>query len=248
MQKVPAGARDVFMTDSNEHVLLSCDLPRIEVSWAAYLSQDPDMIAACQPGRDPYIELAQHIWGPEAVITKTLRHRAKRALLAPMYGQGVPALAAELGIDVSMASALVSQTHAAWPVYTAWAANVRNESGPIRNIYGRALPAPQSPHKRVNHLVQSTAAAHFKTLILSLDDQLRARGIQDALWMAVHDEIVLHVHKSQLEEASLVLAGVFGSPIGAIAIKPKINTHGEFWSKEDDDDDRPQEIVARRIA
>lgn len=93
LQGMSAAYRRALLADEGK-VLIDFDLNHIEPTVAALWSGDQTLLADVADGSDPYMKLAQRLWGEQA--TKADRPRAKLAMLAPMYGQGGKSLAQQL--------------------------------------------------------------------------------------------------------------------------------------------------------
>ena len=187
---VAKGLRHIFISDPGK-LLVGLDLHHCEPAVMAMLSRDPALIEAVHS--DPYEQLAKVIWGEEAEGNKQLRNRAKPILLADAYGRGISSLARVVGVSEDEARELQHTMRSAYPRLTEWSKSLiaKAKAGhPLFTITGRQLPPPPFAYQAVSHVVQGSAAEIFKVMVLQTLAKL-PKG--DALWLPVHDELVVEV-------------------------------------------------------
>jgi DNA polymerase I len=98
-----------------------------EVWIAAYLSNDPAMLAAVESG-DPYLTFAIMAGLAPKGATKQshaeIRSRCKAVVLGVNYGMRARTLASRIGISVVEAQNLINRMERTFPVYTEWVQRV----------------------------------------------------------------------------------------------------------------------------
>lgn len=197
LQNIAPTLRPIFVADEGM-ILLGADFDSVEPRVMAAMSEDAAALAAVQ-ALDVYTEMAVQVWGPSARGDKARRAQAKTSFLAVGYGQGAPALAAQLGIPLDDAQDLRDDFRRQFPVMLAWGRSVVAAAEAGRHQvtgYGRYLPLPQEecptrprPYRAVNWMVQGTAADVLKLVTARVAEQL---GPQ-APWVPIHDELILQV-------------------------------------------------------
>jgi DNA polymerase-1 len=90
------------------------------------------------------------------------------------------------------------------------------QSGYVRTISGRVRPTPgiadtnravaeATKRYAINAPVQGSAADIIKSAMLRIEDRMRGRGFGTGMILQVHDELVLEVPETKLEEAREVI-------------------------------------------
>ena len=167
------------------------DWSSIEPVLIGNLAGEVEWIEGFEAGGDLYEPVAQ----AAGVSRKT----AKVILLAQFYGQGRRKLAWSLGVDEEQAGELVDAVMGGLPkVVAACRAirNVGNRYGKAQTLSGRICPvAPDfttgnrsyQGYLAVNYVVQGGAYDLLAEAIF----EMHRRGLDDALYVAVHDELVV---------------------------------------------------------
>lgn len=185
MQNVPRPLRRVFLADEG-HILIKCDLDRAEPSVAAWLSGDEALARDLREG-DVYQRLGDRI-GVD-------RSSAKIVFLSLLYGKGVRRLAFDLDITLEAAAQIKSDVLDTYPDLARWMRRVTRNAkrhGGATTAFGRFLPLDEDcSFKAVNYTAQGTAAG----LLLRMVDKIAAHPLlgERAIWLAVHDEVILQV-------------------------------------------------------
>jgi len=204
LQGLSPAFRRVLLADEGQ-VLISCDLDHMEPSIAAGLSGDVKMRAAMMPGREPYLELASTIAGtPITDPDGPERQRAKESLMSIMFGMGVSGLSRKLAVPEKEAEQLRRELFNAWPGFHAWTRQVL-AAPHIETWGGKILPRPPQPHMPVAYTVQGSGAVYIKAAACRADKLFTAAGMPDALWLVIHDEIVVCVPEARAEEGRTLL-------------------------------------------
>ncbi len=228
LQNVTPSLRQVLLPDPG-HVLIGVDLDRVEPRVICALSGDPALRAAVEG--DIYQVLADRI-GVD-------RSTAKTTLLAMMYGEGAGRLSRKLGIEVTAAKQISQNLLAGYPTMAAWRQEVSRNAiagKELRTGYERLLPPTPLDSKRpgkhlgymaVNWVVQGTAADVFKRLTIAAAERLP----QDALWLPIHDELLVQVPAADAEATRTVLAEVFSTTFRGVPITGTPTAAQTKWVK-----------------
>lgn len=239
VQGLSAGFRGAFHADPGE-VLISCDLDHVEPSVAAALSGDPGLMAACSPGSDPYLELASTLAGAVVLPGDPRRKVAKVVLLSLIYGKGAASLAADLDMTEARAREVRGQVLETFPVLAAWSAGLRATAearGRLLTSFGRDVSdvgkvgGDRASYRATNYVVQGSAADHFKLAVLNVDSALTAAGMPGALWLPIHDELVISVPPDRAVEAAVILEAGMSAPFLGFPISGSARVLGERFGK-----------------
>ena len=228
LQNLPKSLHRLLRAEAGMQ-LVSADLKFCEIAVAAMLSGDPDLIADCT--EDPYVVFATKIWGEHSRGNDKLRSRAKKGLLAPMYGQSAEGLGRQLGLTTERARDLIGGVHASYPVFSRWMSETvatARAGRPLHTLRGRQLMAPDMAYKSVNHVIQGSAAELWKAMVLRVADQLGAASC----WLPVHDDLVVTVPDQflSLKRAVSVLQEEMRETVNGVELKVGVPTrHGDRW-------------------
>lgn len=192
LQQFPADARGIVLANEGD-ALSSIDWSQVEPVTAANIARDTHMLAGYEDGSsDLYTTLG--------AVAHVDRAMAKKTLLAQMYGEGIMKLARDLGIDPEDAKTIRSAVFAAMPRTAKLLYRLRElgeQHRKICTVAGRILDVPMgkgfdggppsvATHKAVNYFVQGSA---YDLLAIALHE-IASRGLGDAVYLAMHDEIV----------------------------------------------------------
>lgn len=204
--------RRIFRADSDDFYILCCDWAQQEPRIMAELCGDLALIQACN-SQDVYLEVAKILFKRDD-LTKASEERflAKTFFLAVMYGSGDDTLAKQTGRSVQECGELKQALFKAFPGLKKFDDDMRRQMklyGFVRTLKGRKRyideKSYQAENQAVNSPVQGSGADMFKMALVDIYQYLtkeRKCGKihpKTRLWNIVHDEIILHVHKDDLE-------------------------------------------------
>ncbi|MFP3089517.1 DNA polymerase I [Treponema sp. TIM-1] len=208
--------REAFIAAPGQ-VLISADYSQIELVVLAHLSQDENLIAAFNEGKDVHARTAALIFGvPEDQVKPAERRIAKTINFGVMYGMSAFRLSNELGISRTNAAAFIEtyfKTYQGIRTFIEELIKKTEKTGYASTILGRRryIPAINSRNKTekagaervaVNTPIQGSAADIVKTAMLNLDQALTAQKSPARLLLQVHDELILEVPKDAAAEAA----------------------------------------------
>ncbi len=185
--------------------LMAADYSQIELRVLAHCSDDPILIEAFAAGEDVHTRTASEVFGIAPVeVGADLRRQAKAINFGIIYGMSPFGLARQLQISQKMARTFIDHYFARYPGVKrfidetiAAARDTRQTSTLMGRI--RLLPeiASSNPSVRqfaeriaINTPIQGTAADIIKMAMIRVDRQMHAAGLQAAMLLSVHDEIV----------------------------------------------------------
>ncbi|MGQ9659212.1 MAG: DNA polymerase I [Thermochromatium sp.] len=197
------------------HCLFAADYSQIELRIMAHLSGDPRLLAAFASGQDIHRATAAEILGvaPEEV-TSEQRRSAKTINFGLIYGMSAFGLARQLGIERGAAQEYIDRYFERYPGVRDFMDRIRRqarEHGYVETLFGRRLYLPEISHSNparraaaertaINAPLQGTAADIIKRAMIAVDAWLEAERPAARLILQVHDELVLEVADSAIED------------------------------------------------
>ncbi|MDR2028175.1 MAG: DNA polymerase I [Treponema sp.] len=211
--------REAFIAAPGQ-VLISADYSQIELVVLAHLSEDENLVAAFNEGKDVHARTAALIFGvPEDQVKPAERRIAKTINFGVMYGMSAFRLSNELGISRTSAAAFIEayfRTYQGIRAFIEELIKKTEQTGYASTILGRRryIPAINSRNKTekaaaervaVNTPIQGSAADIVKTAMLNLDRALTAQKSPARLLLQVHDELILEAPKDQAAAAACLV-------------------------------------------
>jgi DNA polymerase I len=197
------------------HRLLAADYSQIELRIMAHLSGDERLLAAFAGGLDIHRATAAEILGlaPEDVSSEQ-RRSAKAINFGLIYGMSAFGLARQLGIERGSAQEYVDRYFERYPGVRDFMNCTRRqarEDGYVETLFGRRLHLPEIGHGKqaqraaaertaINAPMQGTAADIIKRAMIAVDAWIEDERPEARLIMQVHDELVLEVFETAIEE------------------------------------------------
>ena len=208
-------------------ILLVADYNQIELRCIAHLSGDPSLIAAFEAGDDIHRSVASRTWGvPTGEVTTELRNRAKMVAYGLAYGMEAYGLAQRLDVPTAEASGILEAYFEAFPGvrdYMDRSVDEARQRGYTETLFGRRRPIPEltsnnfnvrqaGERQAMNAPIQGLAADIFKVALVGIDHGLSAAGLASRLVLQVHDEVLLEVEPTELDQVTeLVRATMCGA-------------------------------------
>ena len=200
--------------------LVAADYSQIELRIMAHLSEDESLLAAFTAGKDIHRATASEVFGVDLEsVTADQRRSAKAINFGLIYGMSAFGLARQLGINRKQAAEYIELYFTRYPGVQNYMNNIRftaAENGYVETFFGRRLYLPEinsrngmrrqaAERTAINALMQGTAADIIKKAMVSVDSWLLESGLQSRIIMQVHDELVLEVPESELEQVKQAL-------------------------------------------
>lgn len=170
------------------------DYEQIELRLLAYYMAvlgDTSMADAIKAGKDLHTESAIGALGLSEHPTDEQRQVGKTLNFSLVYGGGRPTIMRQLDLEWEAAGVLLKNFHKRWPGIQIVIQTIDQEikkKGYIKTLWGRHLH-PESPHKRLNALVQGCAADLMRNALVTVDRNLREFDAH--LVSVIHDELIL---------------------------------------------------------
>jgi DNA polymerase I len=239
--KTPLGRaiRNAFVAEKG-FKLVSFDYSQIELRIAAILSEDRKLIEIFKNGEDIHAGVAMRVFKvSKGEVDKSMRIKAKTINFGILYGMGVNALKANLGVERKEAQEFYEEYFKTFTGLAKYIDKIKAEierKGYTETIFGRRRyfagiksPLPyvraQAERMAVNAPIQGTQADMIKIAMKDIDGHIRKeKHEQDMhLILQVHDELVYEVkdslvnevikHFKQLMEKALPKEKTLGVPI-----------------------------------
>lgn len=199
--------REAFKPRPGE-LFLSADYSQIELRVLAHLSRDENLVSAFLSGHDIHAETAARLFDvPLNAVTSEQRQLGKRINFSILYGLTPYGLSKDLHIPFKDAKIYIERYFAQYPQVRTWMDGVIEQTkkdGYVTTHWGRRryIPGIYERNKSlfeeacriaVNTAAQGTAAEIMKIGMLSLDQAIQKEGLQVAIILQIHDELLLSV-------------------------------------------------------
>lgn len=213
-QNVPEIAREVWVADSEDHVLLVADYSQIEWRLGMVMSSDPVGLEMLTSGVDNHKAIAAEVLGKRIEdVTPDERHAAKFIVYGLGYGRGAESLAKGVRasawqnvprtkLEYEFVKAFIPRFFAKFRAYKAW--RDRNAAFAERNHY---LKNPFNRRRwwytrgavteQYNFPLQSTAGDMQYVVLVQLEKEL-PKGA--TIRLTIHDEIVINALKENVKQ------------------------------------------------
>ncbi|MEX2327831.1 MAG: DNA polymerase, partial [Pseudomonadales bacterium] len=210
--------------------LVAADYSQIELRIMAHLSRDKGLVAAFNAGEDIHRATASEVFGVAIDQVKDFQRRSAKAInFGLIYGMSAFGLARQLSIPRGDAQEYIDKYFERYPgvhEYMEKTHKLAAEQGYVETLFGRRLYLPEinasnfnrrqaAERTAINAPMQGSAADIIKRAMISVDAWLMESGIDAKIIMQVHDELVLEVKDSLIDE---VIAELTGRMSGAAAL------------------------------
>lgn len=211
--------REAFIA-APKHVIVSADYSQIELRIMAHLSEDPAMLRAFSSGEDIHRATAAEIFGVSADEVQAEQRRAAKVInFGLIYGMSAFGLAGNLGIERAAAQMYMDKYFTRFAGVKRFMDDLRQQAkshGFVETVFGRRLwlpeiNSPNGPRKQaaeraaINAPMQGTAADLIKLAMIAVQDWLDREQLSTLMVMQVHDELVLEVPQTELDQVKVML-------------------------------------------
>ena len=226
---------------------------------AAYLSNDPAMLAAVESG-DPYLSFAVQAGLAPPDATKQshadIRSRCKAVVLGVNYGMGAPTLASRTGLSVLEAQNLITRMERTFPVYTEWVQQVIGAGimrGSLSTCFGWTRDTTSDRTTAIrNWPIQSAGAEMLRlacNLIVEQDITLCCTGSRccdDRVGRGSIDEAIAITRDCMATASATLLDGlVIGTEVAKV-VYPGRYVDRAAWDRDVGEGDRDCRPAGRR--
>ena len=202
--------------------IISADYSQIELRVLAHLSQDRSLIDAFTSGEDIHSRTASDIFGVfPAMVNAEMRRQAKVINFGVLYGMSAFGLAKELNVNQKLAQAYIDgyfEKYRDVRRYLDGILEFARENGYVVTLLNRRRYLPEINHSvaavrqfaertAINAPIQGTAADLIKVAMINISRLIAERGLQAAMIMQVHDELVFEAPGSEKEALMALVKG-----------------------------------------
>ncbi|WP_058485057.1 DNA polymerase I [Defluviitalea phaphyphila] len=236
--------RKVFIPSNEDYLLLDADYSQIELRVLAHISQDETLINAFKKGEDIHKITASQVFKvPLKDVTPRQRSDAKAVNFGIVYGIGAFSLSQDLNISKKEAEKYIEGYFEKYPnvkKYMDDTVQQAKELGYVTTLFGRRRIIPEINSKNfvrrsfgervaMNTPIQGTAADIIKIAMVKVFNKLKERNLKSKLILQVHDELLIEVHKDELEEVKEILKYEMEHAV-SLSVPLDVDMHvGENW-------------------
>ena len=195
--------------------LVAADYSQIELRIMAHLSADPGLINAFGAGLDIHKATAAEVFDVEIEQVDSDQRRSAKAInFGLMYGMSAFGLGNQLDIPRNLAQQYMDQYFERYTGVHEYMERIREtaeQQGFVETLFGRRLYLPEINSKNhmrrqaaaraaINAPMQGTAADIIKMAMIDVDQWLQKELPEVRITLQVHDELVLEIPESQLDD------------------------------------------------
>ena len=239
--------RKFFIADEG-YSLVDADYSQIELRLLAHVSDDYTMKDAFLSGDDIHRKTAAAVFGiPEEYVNDEMRKRAKAVNFGIVYGISGFSLSKDIGTTVSEATKYIKNYLMNYPSIDSYLDEVvknAERDGYTTTIMGRRryipeLKSPKAPLKAfgkrvaMNAPIQGSAADIMKVAMINVDRALKEAGLDARIVMQVHDELIVEVRDSEVEECKRLVKEEMEKAV-SLSIPLTVDvTSGKNWLEQE---------------
>ena len=202
------------------HVFVDADYSQIELRVLAHMSGDQGLIEAYRTAVDIHALTASQVFHvPLDEVTPQLRRNAKAVNFGIVYGISAFGLSEDLSISRGEAMEYIEHYFETFPGVKRYLDNCVEEGRTreyVTTLYGRRRPVPElrsanymqrqfGERIAMNSPIQGTAADIMKIAMTRVNRRLDREGIDAAIVLQIHDELLLEVAENDREAACRIL-------------------------------------------
>ena len=210
--------RKAFIPRDKDHILLAADYSQIELRILAHYSEDKGLIEAFKRGEDIHSRTAAEVFGvPIDQVTSEQRRTAKTCNFAIIYGVTAFGLSQQTGLSREASQQFIDTYFARYPGIRGYIESTKKfavENGYVTTLFNRRRYLPEIKDKNfsvrssaartaINTPIQGTAADIIKLAMIRIHKDLE--GLKSKMVLQVHDELVLDVLKSELDQVQAIV-------------------------------------------
>ncbi len=218
--------RDCFIAGTGYDALLTADYSQIEMRIMAHLSNDAHLLKAFESGEDLHATVAAEVFGVKpADVDPEMRRQIKAMSYGLAYGLSSYGLAVQLDLTPPEAQDLMDKYFERFGGIRDYLKTVVEDArkvGYTETVMGRRRYLPDLMHDNrqrrevaermaLNAPIQGSAADIIKQAMLNVQQALVAGKYKSRLLLQVHDELILEVVKSEIDDVSQLVREQMGS-------------------------------------
>jgi len=227
-------------------ILVSADYSQIELRILAHYADDDILIKAFENDEDIHTRTATEVFQVfPSFVTSELRRQAKVINFGIVYGMSPFGLSKELGISQKMAKTYIDNYFARYKGVKRFVDQTISDARKAKKtstLLGRIRPLPDinssnkvvrefAERTAINTPIQGTAADLIKLAMIRVDAAFREGGLNSAMLLSVHDEIVFEVPPSELASVKVLVKEIMEG-IWNLKVPLKVNlSSGDNWAE-----------------
>ena len=210
--------RKAIRAQSSDYQIFSADYSQIELRVMAHLSQDEALVQALNNGEDIHTFTAKNIFNihNDEDVLPEMRRTAKIVNFGIMYGAGPFRLSQELDVPFGEAKKIKDAYFSKYKGIEDYIAKskllIKSEKS-VQTLLGRKRAVWDSDSQNkirrdaaermaINMPIQGTAAEMIKIAMIKIYKDLKDNNLKSKLILQVHDELLLEVHKDEVDYIS----------------------------------------------
>ena len=237
--------RQLFIPRIPGDFLLSADYSQIELRVVAAVANDENMKQAFIHKVDIHTATASKIFAVELKdVTSEMRRIAKTANFGIIYGISPFGLAKRLNIPKSQAQGIIDKYFEEFSSVHNYMQNTiafARENGFVSTIFGRRqyladinsknnVLRGHAERNAINMPIQGTAAEVVKIAMISVSEWLKKEKLESKLILQVHDELLLEIVPSELDQIRQNLKQIMEKRISELDVNFDVNIKiGDNW-------------------
>ena len=210
--------RKAIRAQSSDYQIFSADYSQVELRVMAHLSQDEALIQALNNGEDIHTFTAKNIFSidKDEDVLPEMRRTAKIVNFGIMYGAGPFRLSQELDVPFGEAKKIKDayfNKYKGIEDYIAKSKVLIKSEKSVQTLLGRKRAVWDSDSQNkirrdaaermaINMPIQGTAAEMIKIAMIKIYKDLKDNNLKSKLILQVHDELLLEVHKDEVDYIS----------------------------------------------
>ena len=210
--------RKAIRAQSSDYQIFSADYSQVELRVMAHLSQDKALIQALNNGEDIHTFTAKNIFNidKDEDVLPEMRRTAKIVNFGIMYGAGPFRLSQELDVPFGEAKKIKDayfNKYKGIEDYIAKSKLLIKSEKSVQTLLGRKRAVWDSDSQNkirrdaaermaINMPIQGTAAEMIKIAMIKIYKDLKDNNLKSKLILQVHDELLLEVHKDEVDYIS----------------------------------------------
>jgi DNA polymerase-1 len=209
--------RHCFIAGNGYDALLTADYSQIEMRIMAHLSNDKNLLQAFESGEDLHASIAAEVFGVKpSDVDPEMRRQIKAMSYGLAYGLSSYGLAVQLDLTPPAAQDLMDRYFERFGGIRDYLKTVVEDArkvGYTETVMGRRRYLPDllndnrqrreiAERMALNAPIQGSAADIIKQAMLNVQEALVKGKFTSRLLLQVHDELILEVVKSEIDEVS----------------------------------------------
>lgn len=236
--------RKLFVSKFENGQIVSADYNQIELRLLADFSQDKNMLAAYNNGKDIHSTTASQIFDvPLEEVTPSMRSEAKAVNFGIVYGISDYGLSTSIQSTKKQAKEYIDkyfETYSGVKQYLDNQVASTKKTGLVRTMFGRIRRVPEINSAKfverqfgervaMNMPLQGTASDIIKLAMISVSKKLKEQNLKSQLILQIHDELLVDAAEAEVEAVKKLLKQEMEN-VAKLSVKLVVDvSHGKTW-------------------